>query len=101
MKNPLQTWPVCHILDNTTLYLQILRSILSGQDGGHGKNGYYLASPGSVAWNDIYSAMAKALKKRGVVDTDAVTQADDAILEKMGEALGCPKEFVGVQLGGK
>lgn len=95
------TWPVCHVTDNASLYLHILRRILSGQDPGHGKNGYYLASPGSVAWDDLYSAMAKRLAERNVVDSDKVVMADDAAMEKMAEALRCPKEFVAVQIGGK
>ncbi|KAF1993022.1 NAD(P)-binding protein [Amniculicola lignicola CBS 123094] len=92
------TWPVCHVLDNTTLYLQILKKILEGEDVGHGKDGYFLASPGSVAWNDIYSAIAKAMFKRGAVDDGSVKLADDATLEKLGDALRVPAAFVPVQL---
>ncbi|KAL1855448.1 hypothetical protein Plec18170_004168 [Paecilomyces lecythidis] len=95
------TWPVCHIVDTTTLYLDILRNILLGKDIGHGKNGFFLAASGSVAWDDIYSAMAKSLAKRNVVDDETVHDADDTVLQKMGEALSCPKEFVPVQLSGK
>jgi len=95
-----QTWPVCHISDNTGLYLAILRSILEGKDIGHGKNGYYLASPGSVAWNDIYAAMAKALAKRNVIASADVVKATDEDLEKMAKGLGRPKDFVIVDLGG-
>ncbi|KAJ7826053.1 hypothetical protein B0H14DRAFT_1277479 [Mycena olivaceomarginata] len=47
------SWPVCHILDNTTLYLQLLRRILAGDDVPHGKNGYYLASSGSIVWDEL------------------------------------------------
>ena len=96
------TWPVCHVADNTTLYLAILRSILGGDNPGWGKQGYYLAASGSVAWEDIYSAMGKGLKKRGVVDDDGFLRADDAVLEKMARALDVPKkEFVPIMLGGK
>ncbi|KAF2688880.1 NAD(P)-binding protein [Lentithecium fluviatile CBS 122367] len=94
------TWPVCHIEDNTSLYIEILRAILEGRDIGHGKEGYYLASPGSVAWDDIYATIGKAMKKRGAVDDESVGEADVEILQKMGEALGCPKELVGVMVGG-
>jgi hypothetical protein len=93
-------WPVCHVEDNATLYIDILRGILQGENIGSGANGYFLASPGSVAWEDIYAAMAKALKKRGAVDDETVIKADKAALEKMGEGLECPAEFVGMQLGG-
>ena len=96
------TWPVCHVSDNTTLYLAILRSILADESPGWGKRGYYLASPGSVAWEDIYAAMAKAMKKRGAIDDESVGVADDEVLEKMAKALDVPKkEHVAVMLGGK
>ncbi|KAK2685259.1 hypothetical protein QWA68_015646 [Fusarium oxysporum] len=93
-------WPVVHIADNTGLYIQILRSILTGQDPGHGKRGYYLASSRSVPWNDIYNVFAKALAQRGVIDDATVQDADDEILQKMADALNCPKDFVAPQLGG-
>ncbi|KAA8647976.1 hypothetical protein EYZ11_005655 [Aspergillus tanneri] len=93
-------WPVCHISDNTALYIELLRNILLQQNPGYGKNGYYLAASGPVTWHDLYSAMAKALAKRNMVDSDIVSRADDAALEKMGKALNCPKEFVPVEIGG-
>ena len=95
------TWPVCHVVDNATLYIQLLAKILGNENPDYGKNGYYLASPGSVAWDDLYSAIAKSLKKRKIIDDDDVRTADDAILEKMATALKTTKEFVPVQLGGK
>ncbi|GAB7357640.1 hypothetical protein MBLNU459_g0137t1 [Dothideomycetes sp. NU459] len=94
-------WPVCHVIDNSTLYLEIMRHILAGESIGHGKNGYYLASSGSVAWEDIYSAMAQSLANRKVITSAGVDEADDAVLQRMGDALGCPKELVPVQLGGR
>ncbi len=57
-----------------------------------------LASPGSVAWEDVYASMAKALAKN---DDEKVEEANHVVLLKMGEALGCLKELVGVMLGGK
>jgi acetyl-CoA acetyltransferase len=75
--------------------------MLSGDNVDHGQNGYYLASSGSIAWHDLYAAMAKALAKRNVVDDETVRIADDDILGKMGEALRCPKEMVPLQLGGR
>lgn len=77
------------------LYLEILRNLLSDS-----RAGYYLASSGRVAWNDIYRAMAKGLSKRNAIETDRVDLVDDATLEKMGHALGCPKEMVSLFLGG-
>ncbi|KAI1076181.1 hypothetical protein F5B20DRAFT_557033 [Whalleya microplaca] len=95
------TWPVCHVIDNTTMYIELLRKILLGEQPGYGKNGYYLASSGSVAWDYLYAALARALGKRNVVAEDSVILANEENLETMGKALGCPKEFVGVMLGGK
>lgn len=95
------TWPVCHILDNTTLYIAMLRAILGGEELAHGRAGYFLASPGSVAWDDLYTAMAAALAKRNIIGDDSVVPANDSILEQIGEALGCPPQFVPVQIGGQ
>ncbi|GKZ20540.1 hypothetical protein AbraIFM66951_005865 [Aspergillus brasiliensis] len=95
------TWPVCHIADTAALYLQMLRKILSGEDIGYGKNGFYLASSGPIAWQDVYSAFAKALYKRKVVDDDKVHRADDESLRKMAKGLGVEPDQVQVLLGGK
>ncbi|KAF2130369.1 NAD(P)-binding protein [Dothidotthia symphoricarpi CBS 119687] len=94
------TWPVCHVSDNTALYVKLLEKILSGDNPGHGKNGYYLASSGSVAWIDIYTAFARALATRNVIDSAEVKKPDETALEKMAQALYCPKEMIVVQLGG-
>ncbi|KAJ5953134.1 hypothetical protein N7454_000030 [Penicillium verhagenii] len=95
------SWPVCHIVDNSNLYLQMVRNMLLNKDMGYNKQGFYMASSGSVAWDDIYHAFAVALAKRGVVDDDRVKQADDIALVEMGEALGVPPSLVPVMLGGK
>ncbi|KAH9903842.1 hypothetical protein F4778DRAFT_101825 [Xylariomycetidae sp. FL2044] len=95
------SWPVCHVLDNTTLYIQILRKILAGENPPHGKEGYYLASPGSVVWDDLYAAMATALAKRNIVDDASVALADDQIIGKMAEAMKISPEYVPFSLGGK
>jgi nucleoside-diphosphate-sugar epimerase len=94
------TWPVCHVDDTATLYLEILRGILEGRDVGSGKQGYYLASSGSLSWLDIYSRMAIRLEERGVVETKSVERAGDKEMVAMGEALAAPKELVQVHLGG-
>jgi hypothetical protein len=92
------TWPVCHVLDNTSLYLDLIRSMLQKKSIGYGKSGYYIACAGSVAWDDIYDAYSLELKKRGVVDDETVKDADDMTREKMTEILdGIPAK---VQLGG-
>ena len=95
-----QTWPVCHVIDNTSLYLDLLRAILADSNPPSGKHGYYLAASGSIAWMDLYTAIARALARRGVVDDAIVKPATDEILGSMGTALGCPKELVPLQLGG-
>jgi len=95
------TWPVSHVIGSATLYLELLRAIVSGKEPGYGKNGYYLAASGSVALDDLYSSIAKALVKRKEVDNDEMKMADVRTLQKMGDALGVSKEFVPVQLGGK
>ncbi|KAF4829480.1 hypothetical protein CGCTS75_v006752 [Colletotrichum tropicale] len=95
------TWPVCHVTDNATLYLQILRSILNGDSPGSGKNGYYLASAGSVVWDDLYAAMAKALLKRGIISTDEVVQADQKAVDIMAGGMGVYASLVEMGLAGK
>ncbi|KAK3053497.1 hypothetical protein LTR09_005666 [Extremus antarcticus] len=94
------TWPVCHIDDNTSLYLQLVRRILDGSQPPSGKNGYYLAASGSVVWEELYAAMAEALAQRGEVEDSRVERASDDALAGMAAALGSPKEFVAFQLGG-
>ncbi|OJJ68893.1 hypothetical protein ASPBRDRAFT_658095 [Aspergillus brasiliensis CBS 101740] len=94
-------WPVCHVADTADLYLHILQKVLSGEEVGHGKNGFFLAASGSVPWNKVYAAMAKALAKRGLIEDEDVVQADDEVLAKMGEALGVAPDEVQVLLGGR
>ncbi|KAF3767914.1 hypothetical protein M406DRAFT_41483 [Cryphonectria parasitica EP155] len=96
-----EPWPVCHILDNTSLYLDILRTILTGGDPGHGREGFFLASSGPVPWDDIYTAVAAALARRNIVADDSVVPASPEILGRMGEALDCPAEVVSLHIGGK
>ena len=73
---------------------------MSGKEIGNGKSGYYLAASGTVAWNDIYTAMARGLAARKIVHSDKVELIDDQALEGMGEALKCPKDMVSLFLGG-
>lgn len=84
-----------------TLYEIILAKILAGEEIGTNRNGYYLASSGSVAWTDIYKAMARPLLQRGVIDDVDVHELSDDALEQISKALGCEKEVVPVQMGGK
>ncbi|KAJ3955876.1 hypothetical protein N0V92_007590 [Colletotrichum tropicale] len=89
------------IVYNATLYLQILRSILNGDSPGSGKNGYYLASAGSVVWDDLYAAMAKALLKRGIISIDEVVQADQKAVDIMAGGMGVDASLVEMGLAGK
>ncbi|PYH97947.1 hypothetical protein BO71DRAFT_480833 [Aspergillus ellipticus CBS 707.79] len=84
------TWPVSHIIDTTTLYLQILRKILSGDEIGHDKQGFYLAASGT-----------QSLAKRGAIEDEVVMQADEADMARMGEALKTSSAAVPVFVGGK
>ncbi|KAL4811973.1 hypothetical protein BDW67DRAFT_194067 [Aspergillus spinulosporus] len=83
-------WPVLHIYDTTTLYSQILQQILSGHEIGHGKEGFYLAASGCIAWDDIYSLIQDA----------TVEEADEEALEKMEKGLDPGNGNVRIQLGG-
>jgi hypothetical protein len=74
---------------------------LKGQQPPHGKNGYYLASPGSIAWVDLYEAMAKRLYDKGVIETKEVTRAGEADIAEMAKGLGVPSKYVRLQLGGQ
>ncbi|KAK4904840.1 hypothetical protein LTR49_025770 [Elasticomyces elasticus] len=94
------TWPVSSLHDTVTLYAEILRNILIGKDIGYGKSGYYMAASGSLAWADIYEAIGKALAKHDVVDSAEVRSVSDEMLEKAAKALGVPKDFVPVLMGG-
>lgn len=92
---------MCHILDNTSLYIQILHRILSNDPPPFGKNGFYLASSGSVKWEDIYATVAKAMHKRGLTSGEDVVLAGEAATKSIAQALKCPPEMVAVQIGGK
>ena len=91
---------MCHIHDTVTLYIQLLRKILSEEPIDCNRHGYYLASPGAIAWSDLYKQIAKALAKRGIVQDDTLHDANSESLEEAAKALGCPKEFVPVEMGG-
>lgn len=89
-----------HIYDTSTLYASILRRIITGESLGYNENGYYLASSGAVAWSDIYAAFAKALARRGVVDTAEVGDVSEESLEAAARALGGEKWLVPLSMGG-
>jgi hypothetical protein len=74
---------------------------LKDQDPQHGKVGYYLASSGSVAWIDLYQAMAKRLYEKGVIDSEEVTRAGETEIAEMAKGLGAPPKYVRLQLGGQ
>lgn len=82
--------------------MDLLRAMLSDDANPPpcGRNGFYLAASGSVAWRDLYAAMAKALAQRGAVEDDEVRSATDNDVEQMAAALKCSKELVALQIGG-
>ncbi|KAJ5090918.1 hypothetical protein N7532_009602 [Penicillium argentinense] len=83
-----RTWPICHIADTTYLCLEILLKSLLSEDIGYGKDGHFLVASGSIAWDDVYGAFARALAKRRFVDNDTVTEGDDTAPAGMAEGLG-------------
>jgi hypothetical protein len=91
---------VCHVDDTVSLYIDILRNILSEKAIDQGRKGYYLAAAGSVQWSDLYKQMAVALAKNGAVDDDSIHRPSDESMEAAAKALGCPKEFVPVEMAG-
>lgn len=97
----MKIWPVSHVEDSAHLYAKLLECMLQGKDINHNQNGYYLASSGTVAWADIYASMAKALAKRGVVDSATVEDISEESLDISAKVLGCSKEFVPFQMGGR
>jgi hypothetical protein len=54
-----------------------------------------------MRWNDVYKAFAEALAIREIVDNAKVEQADDTVLERIGEVLGVSPSSVPVLIGGK
>jgi hypothetical protein len=91
---------VCHIDDTVSLYIDILQNILNEKAIDQGRKGYYLAAAGSIEWLDLYKQMAVALAKSGDVDDDSIHKPSDKSMEAAAEALGCPREFVPVEMGG-
>ena len=79
--------------------MAMLRSILQGDGIDHGRQGYYLAASGSIAWDDLYAAVAAAMKRRGAIADESVLPADQTALETMAAALGSPVELVPSMVG--
>ncbi|KAI7230819.1 hypothetical protein KC330_g6739 [Hortaea werneckii] len=96
-----QIWPVCSLEDTIGFIFTMLQSMLTDRNPPHGKTGFYHASTGSVAWHDIYVAMARALKKRGVVATDEIAVFTQEALEKYAEAQGVETASVRVKIAGR
>lgn len=79
----------------------MIKAMVADQNPNHGRDGFYLASSGSVAWHDIYVAMARALKKRGVIASDEVAHFTDEALAKYAEAQGVDLPSVKVKIAGR
>ncbi|KAJ5737773.1 NAD(P)-binding protein [Penicillium malachiteum] len=96
-----QIWPVAHILDTVSLYFALLTAILEDKNPSHGKNGFYLASSGKVAWHDIYTGIADALARRAIIEDGTVHLMNDTALEKIAKAQKVPSSCVVVKIGGR
>lgn len=86
--NDIQVWPVCHISDTVSLYSHILTKILNEEDPPHGRNGYYLASTGPIAWEKVYAAIASALFAKGLIADEKLRPIDQRAIDRMVTALG-------------
>ncbi|KAJ5706652.1 NAD(P)-binding protein [Penicillium malachiteum] len=96
-----QIWPVAHIRDTASLYFALLNAILGGRNPSHGKNGFYLASAGKLAWHDIYTGIADALARRSIIEDGTVHLMNDTALEKIAKAQKVPPSCVVVKIGGR
>ncbi|PLB49851.1 NAD(P)-binding protein [Aspergillus steynii IBT 23096] len=96
-----QIWPVSHVLDTVSLYFTLLDAILKNKNPGHGKNGFYLASSGKVAWHDIYAGIAKGLARRGKIPDERIELMNDTALEKIAKAQKVSPSSVIVKIGGR
>jgi hypothetical protein len=90
-----------HILDTVSLYFALLNAILTNGNPGHGKNEFYLASSGKVAWRDIYAGIAKYLACCGVIDDARIELMTDAALKKIAKAQNVSPSSVFVKIGGR
>lgn len=75
-----------HVLDTVSLYFALLNVIVNNKNPNHGKNGFYLASSGKIAWHKIYTGIAKALARNGKISDDKVHLMNDEALGKIAEA---------------
>ncbi|KAJ5096722.1 NAD(P)-binding protein [Penicillium angulare] len=96
-----QIWPVAHVLDTANLYFALLNAILSDKSPHHGKDGFYLASSGKIAWHDIYAGIAKALARRGIIKSPEAELMNDTALEKIASAQNVSPSSVIVKIGGR
>ncbi|GKT40224.1 uncharacterized protein ColSpa_00405 [Colletotrichum spaethianum] len=75
-----------------------MRSFLNGDNPGHGKRAYYLVASGSVAWDDVYAAVAKALHEGSIIKNDSVVPADETGLKTMAKGLGTDNSLITMRL---
>jgi hypothetical protein len=50
-----------------------------------------------IAWKDVYTAIASASYRKGIIDSLELTLADDMILERMEPALSVKGKFSVIQ----
>ncbi|CEI59960.1 unnamed protein product [Fusarium venenatum] len=91
-------YPVCHVVDTARFYMLLIKAIVTDQEPDCGRHGTYLVSAGHIIWDDLYTAMAKALSNRGIIQDDVVELAEDRSLANMANALGVIKTSVQVKI---
>lgn len=65
-----------HIEDLANLYELVLARISEGRDVPYGERGILFCDGGEFAWSELYEGVARALKKRGKLDTEELRVLD-------------------------
>lgn len=63
-------WNHVHIEDLTNLYEIVLARIAEGNDVPYGEKGILFSDGGEFLWSELYEGVARALKKRGKLNTE-------------------------------
>lgn len=54
-----------------------------------------------MAWEEVYSGIARAMWKRGLVDDDRIVLADAVAETIIAKAINAPREMIKFQIGGQ
>ncbi|KAF9462316.1 NAD-P-binding protein [Collybia nuda] len=101
------TWPLVHLLDLTSLYMTLLKAIISSSQDlpPYGKvHGYYFAENGTFSWKLLSQAISDQLASRGLIKATyppSIRRPTEEDLVNIGRALGDPPSFVPVSVGGQ